>query len=371
MIYTLITSVIGVNPIITISTIYSSFVSFTIVKDFIYLSLLGYALLIAFKGSLWNIGAEGQIYIATIPVVLLTLELFYTIDNVPLYQSIIIVFASIVLATLFGALWGGLAGVIRAYLGVDEVPVTLILNYVAYYAINILVLGPFQGRYVYGYKRTDMVPDAYRLTVGVPIRFTNNPLVDEALKFVREVIMYSWWIIGLALVALFTWYLLNKTSIGLKIKVIGSNPDYLSYAGYDVRKQIVITFMISGGIAGFASALYFLGYLIRLEYPVQYTTGGYGYLAILVTWLSLLEISMIPVSAYVVSCLYNAGYSIATYPEVREALVAAGFGGAELSFRLIMIGSILLSFSVLRFLSDYEVRLILHKKLFYKVGRGG
>ncbi|MGB9828312.1 MAG: ABC transporter permease subunit, partial [Thermosphaera sp.] len=153
LLYTFILAAIGVSPLLTLSIISSSFISSGVIKDFIVLTVLGYALLVAFKGSLWNIGAEGQFYMGAVPVIYLTTVAFYTMGSVSIAQSILVITGSVILAIVFGALWGAIAGAIKAYAGVDEVPVTLILNYIAYYLVNILILGPFQGKYVYGYKR--------------------------------------------------------------------------------------------------------------------------------------------------------------------------------------------------------------------------
>uniref|UniRef100_A0A7C2G0U7 ABC transporter permease n=1 Tax=Thermosphaera aggregans TaxID=54254 RepID=A0A7C2G0U7_9CREN len=358
VLYTLILAAIGVSPVLTLSIISTSFISSGVVKDFIVLTVLGYALLVAFKGSLWNIGAEGQFYMGAVPVIYLTTIAFFTMGNVSIVQSILVIIGSIILAIIFGGLWGAIAGAIKAYAGVDEVPVTLILNYIAYYLVNILILGPFQGKYVYGYKRTDLIPEAYQLGIKIQFASTGNPIIDGVLSYVRELIIHGWWLVGLALVVFLVWWFFNKTSLGLKVKVLGSNPDYLVTAGWDVKKVIIATFAISGAIVGFMSALYLLGYLLRLEYPIEGQTAGYGYLAILVAWLSLLDIALVPVSAYIISSLTNAGIAQSSAPEVKQALTQAGFAGAELSFRWVMIGSILLTYSVLRFLSDYEVRVI-------------
>lgn len=353
ILYTAILAFIGVSPLKTLGIIAGSFTDPSLIKDFILLSLLGYALLVAFKGSLWNIGAEGQFYIAALPVVYVTTVLFYTSSTVNIAQAILIILVSIILAILFGAAWGALAGIIKAYAGVDEVPVTLVMNYIAYFLGNILILGPLMGKYVYGYKRTDMVPEAYRVSVTFPL-----PSTDPFTRLVGELVTRAWWILVLLLVVYLVRWLFNKTTLGLQIKVLGSNPDYLTTIGSDVKKVTVTTFAISGGLVGLVAALYILGYLYRLEYPLEGQTSGYGYIAILVTWLSLLRIELIPVSAYIVSSLFNAGLLQGSDLEVKEALRRSGWAGAELSFRWIMVGSILLTYSVLRFLSEYKVKVV-------------
>lgn len=350
---------IGVNPYYVIESILTTFIFPGIVKDFLILSLLGYALLIAFKGSLWNIGAEGQMHMAIIASVYVTLILFFTLEKtVPIHVSIGVVLLSIVLATIAGALWGGLAGAIKAYTGVDEVPVTLILNYIAYFIGNILVYGPFRGKYVKGYGRTDSLPAPYKLSISVKKTITGDPVMDTLNGYLLEAIIYFSWIIALIIIAIFTYWLFNKSSLGLKIKILGSNPEYLVTIGVDVKRTTVIAFMLSGAIAGLTGALYYHGALWRLEYPLEYQTMGYGYLAILVTWLSMLDMKFIPISAYIVSALIMGSQRVSSLPVVREAFAAIGLGGAEIAFRLLMFGSILLAYSILRFIQDYEIRVV-------------
>lgn len=358
-IFTTFSAFLGINPIFILESIATTFVFPGIIKDFLILTLLGYALLIAFRGSLWNIGAEGQVHMAYLIMVYITVILFYTREKtISLYSSIGIIFLSFMCAIMAGALWGGLAGVIKAYAKIDEVPVTLILNYIAYFIGDILVYGPFRGKYVYGYVRTDILPEPYRIDLRIHIFTTGNPIVDTLLGFIREFITYLVWLIGLLLVIVFVYWLFSKTTIGLRIKILGSNPEYLTTLGYDVNKLTVITFMISGAIAGFTAALYYHGSLLRLGYPLEYQTEGYGYLAVLVTWLSHLDVILVPVSAYIVSSLIIGCQRASALPGVREAFEEMGLGGGEIAFRLLMFGSILLSYSILRFIQEYELRVI-------------
>jgi simple sugar transport system permease protein len=144
----------------------------------------------------------------------------------------------------------------------------------------------------------------------------------------------------------------------LRIKILGSNPDYLVSLGYDVRKTMVLTFMLSGAIAGLTAALYYHGSLYRIEYPLEYNTASYGYLAILVAWLSMLDVYLVPLSAYIVSAVILGSQRVSSLPSVREAFIRLQLGGAEMAFKLLMFGSILLAYSILRFIQDYELKVV-------------
>jgi simple sugar transport system permease protein len=345
-VFTLINWISGADPISTLQLIATSFVSPIVIKDVILLTMLGYALLVSFKAAIWNIGGEGQFFmgaLATVVTILYLLPENPPENQAPLYM-VTGLFFSVVLASLAGAAWAFIAGLIKAYAKLDEVPVTLLLNYIAYYLINYLVYYPLRGRRVYGYVRTDEIPSVYRVNIRLLIPTPEDPITRALVFAVQQVIYYAVWILGALLLAVLTWFILRRTRIGLYIQIHGSNPEYLAALGIDPRKVAISAITLSGLLVGYASAFYTLGDMFRISYPVQEVTGGYGFLAVLVAWLSLLEFKYIPISAYIVSSLRSAGY----------ALQIGGLGAMEQM--LILIGVVLLFSSTLRFLTEYEVK---------------
>ncbi|MEM1913849.1 MAG: hypothetical protein QW067_11985 [Thermofilaceae archaeon] len=345
-VFTLINWISGADPISTLQLIAASFVSPIVIKDVILLTMLGYALLVSFKAAIWNIGGEGQFFmgaLATVVTILYLLPENPPENQAPLYM-VTGLFFSVVLASLAGAAWAFIAGLIKAYAKLDEVPVTLLLNYIAYYLINYLVYYPLRGRRVYGYVRTDEIPSVYRVNIRLLIPTPEDPVTRALVFAVQQVIYYAVWILGALLLAVLTWFILRRTRIGLYIQIHGSNPEYLAALGIDPRKVAISAITLSGLLVGYASAFYTLGDMFRISYPVQEVTGGYGFLAVLVAWLSLLEFKYIPISAYIVSSLRSAGY----------ALQIGGLGAMEQM--LILIGVVLLFSSTLRFLTEYEVK---------------
>lgn len=344
LLYATIMSLFGVSLPDSLTCIARSFVTPSVVKDLFTLSMLGYALLVSFKASIWNIGGEGQFYIAMVPGVIFTLYLFNPESSASI-PSTLPVALSVVAGASIAAAWAALAGAIRAYFKIDEVPVTIIMNYVIYYAVNYLVWGPLKGRRTYGYLRTDEIPEAYRLNVRIHVHGASDPLAGFFLSLARQTAYYSALLAGAIVVALLVWWLLKYTKLGLYITIMGSNPDYLAASGVDTRVLTIAALSLSGALTGFAGCLYLFAELGRLPYELERQTAGYGYLAVLVVWLSSLDPRLVPLSAYVVSALRNAGISIQV----------AGLGGNEQT--LILIGSVLLIYALSRFLVEYEVRL--------------
>ncbi|WFO76322.1 ABC transporter permease [Desulfurococcaceae archaeon MEX13E-LK6-19] len=313
----------GIPPVALFWNIIESFKAPSVVKDFLILSLVGIALLVSFTGAVWNIGGEGQIHMGM--MIGTYIALFTALANIPILAKIVIVIA----AAILGSLWAALAGVLRAYVNIDEVPITLMLNYIAYYILDILVYGPWKGKYTYGYIRTDEIP--YDLWF---VRIKPSTATIEA-------------VILFVLVFAGAWFLLKNTSIGLRIRVLGSNPQILRSAGISVPLTIVIALAISGGIAGIVGAVYLLGDTHRLSYPLEEHTANYGYLGILVAWLSMLDLKAIPVAAYIVSALRNTGIM----------LQIAKLGGIEIM--LIFIGSVLLTYTIVSVMSEYTIKIVL------------
>lgn len=317
----------GISPLALFQNIIVSFKAPVVVKDFLILSLVGIALTISFTGAIWNIGGEGQIHMGM--MIGTYIALFTALANMPILAKIVIVIA----AALLGSLWAALAGVLRAYANIDEVPVTLMLNYIAYYILDILVYGPWRGKYTYGYIRTDEIPYELWFIVMKPSTAT----IEATILFV--------------LVFIGVWFLYKNTNIGLRIRVLGSNPQILRSAGISVPLTIVLALTISGGIAGIVGAIYLLGDTHRLSYPLEAQTANYGYLGILVAWLSMLDLKAIPVAAYIVSALRNTGIM----------LQIAGLGGTEIM--LIFIGSVLLTYTIVSILSEYTIKIVLPRRV--------
>ncbi len=319
----LLYAIVGASPIVTLSCVASSLISPEIILTFLFLTILGVSLLVAFSGSIWNIGAEGQLWLGTAAATYVAL--FTTLPQAPIAAKI----AMVLLAMALGGAWAAIAGVLKAYLNIDEVPVTLIMNYIAYYIINYLVRGPWLGKKTWGYIRTDMIPDQVKFT-----------LIPGSTTISYEVLILA--VLTIAL----TYFMLKYTTLGLRIRILGSNPDALKAAGVNVRMLVIVALAISGAIAGAMGAAQLAGYLHRISYPVESHTANYGYTAILVAWLSMLDIRAIPIAAYIVSALYQAGIS----------MQIAGVSSASATY--VFIGAVLLTFTVLRVFSEYSVKIV-------------
>ena len=160
--------------------------------------------------------------------------------------------AAVVAGLVGGALWGGIAGVLKARTGAHEVIVTIMLNYVAILLLSwLLSLGPFEQKNV-----------ANRI----------SPLVDNNAAFPHLFGVH----IGvlLAFVAAYgVWWLLNRTTLGFSMRAVGSNADAARTAGMNVGMNYTMAMVIAGGLAGLAGVQQVLGDHVQLSTSFGGTVG--------------------------------------------------------------------------------------------------
>ncbi len=270
----------GKNPIQTYKTMFNwAFfnpigLQGTLVK-FVPLSIIGLGLLVAFKMKIWNIGGEGQYHLGAIGATLVALFWF---PHVSIYLLIPIIF---IVGAIAGGLWGAIPGLLKAYLGADEIVATLMLNYIGILFMDYLVYGPWKDPHGYSFPMT--------------ATFTENAKLPIIWGKVH------WGVIIPVLLAFLVWYIFEKTIFGYEIKVIGDNKDAARYAGMDVKKNILMMMIISGMFAGLAGAIQMVGIQYRLQ---PNFSPGYGYTAIIVAWLSRLNPFGVVIVAFLMGGLF-------------------------------------------------------------------
>jgi general nucleoside transport system permease protein len=204
------------------------------------LILTGLAVAFAFRGGLFNIGGQGQYFVGIIVANWVGVS-FATMSTAPH------ILLAVVAATLAGAAWAGIAGVLKATVGAHEVISTIMLNWIAFY-VGYWIFGdggPLQGSTPFVPVSSDVVKSA------------QLPVFWGAQGFQGLDIG-----IFIALGALATfWVLLNRTTLGYEVRAVGFNPDAAAYAGINVKKNIIRAMAISGAFAGLAGAVDMLGYL--------------------------------------------------------------------------------------------------------------
>lgn len=300
-------AVYGVNPLDAFTKIFAGGfgsvygLSETIVK-MLPIGLCALGLTIAYKARVLNIGAEGQLIMGSIAATWVALY-----SNPPPGLAIL---AMLLAGFLTGAIWALIPALLRTKLGVNEVIVTLMMNYVSLNILNYVVTGPWRGVAQWGFPQTDPFPSYARLPLLAGTRIHYYTLI---ILLASTIILYV---------------LINKTTIGYEIKLVGSNPDAAKYAGVSVSRTILLVMLVSGGLAGVAGVGEVAGIQGRL---IRGLSPGYGYTAIIPAWLGGLDPLATLAASFFISGLMVGGDNIQVSLRLPSGLVYL-FNGTILIF---------------------------------------
>lgn len=280
------------------------------------LILTGVACALAFRMHLWNIGAEGQFFLGAWGASAVVL--------VPLLPAgapgFVVIPAMLLAGFLCGALWGLIPGVLKARLGVNEIIVTLMLNYIAIAWNLYWVFGPWSEG---GFQLTKQFPRAAWLP-----RLTDLAELNRAFSGLT---VHLGFLIAIV-VALLVAVVLRRTRWGYEIKLIGDSPRAARYAGIDIARTTIVVFAISGGIAGLAGVSEVAGVVHRLQGAIS---PGYGFTAIIVAYLAKFGPLKVIVAAIAFGALTLAGREIqpAGIPAMVQGILLFSLIASEILLR--------------------------------------
>lgn len=209
----------------------------------------GLSVALGFRVGLFNIGAEGQIYVGAI----FAAYAGYAIKGLPL---IIHLPLALGIGALGGALWGFIPGWLKAKTGGHEVINTIMMNYVAFRLSEWLLRGPMQR------------PDA-----GYPVSPTVEASAQMPQFFQNPIRFHLGFFIALGIAWLVYWFLF-KTKWGFDLRTVGANPHAAQYAGMDIVRSTILTMVLSGALAGLAGANEVLG--VNHHLAIAFS-AGYGF----------------------------------------------------------------------------------------------
>jgi general nucleoside transport system permease protein len=210
------------------------------------LILTGLAVAFAFRCGLFNIGGQGQYILG----VIFAVWVGSSFDGLPAFVHIVV---SILAGILAGAVWAGIAGLMKALAGTNEVISTIMLNWIAIWG----------GVWVFN--------------LGSPLQNDNPAQVDVPVSndIVEAAKLPVFWgdpqlqglhvglFIALAALVVF-WVLLNRTTLGYEVRAVGFSPDAAEASGINVRRNYVLVMAICGGFAGLGGAMDLLGWQFRV-----------------------------------------------------------------------------------------------------------
>ncbi|MEO0567939.1 MAG: ABC transporter permease [Pseudomonadota bacterium] len=253
----------------------------------------GLAVATAFHAMLFNIGGEGQAYIAGLGAALAA----FAVGAAPAIVAIPLAIAG---AALFGAIWGVIPGYLQAKRGSHIVITTIMFNFIAASIMVWLLAGIMlepgqQSPQSVKLPETSHLPKLHDLVALLGVKIASTPLNAS-------------FVIALIALGLF-WVLIWRTRLGYAIRAVGHNPEAAHYAGINVARTIIIAMAIAGAFAGLLATNEIVGVSHRV---ILNYTAGYGFTGIAVALMGRNH----PIGIFLAALLFGALYQ----------------GGAELDF---------------------------------------
>lgn len=201
------------------------------------LIMTGLSVAFAFKTGLFNIGAAGQYTLGAFGGLYCALIL-----NLPWYVCLLA-------SALFGAVWGAIPGVFKAYLNINEVITSIMFNWIGLYMVNEIIYARgtgamYDANNTRTWKVVDRSPDSLIPSGGMAELFhTPSTTISIFLAIAAAILI---------------WVVLEKTTFGYELKAVGLNKNAARYAGINEKKNIILSMTIAGALAGFGAGLLYL-----------------------------------------------------------------------------------------------------------------
>ncbi len=260
----------------------------TIVKA-VPLVITSLGILVAFKMKFWNIGGEGQIMMGAFGASLVAL-------NIPAsFPAPLVLLFMAVSAIFFGGIWAFIPAFFKAKFGTNETIFTLMMNYIGIKWVTYLQYGPWKDPASQGFPKI--------------ANFEPNAVLPSLFG------VHIGWVIALLLVIL-VYIFINHTKKGFEITVVGESLETARYAGMNINSIIITSMLISGGLCGLTGMIQ----ASAIERTLTSTlSGGYGFTAIITTWLGRLSAPIILIVCLAFAILLQGG----AYLQIAMAVPAS------------------------------------------------
>jgi len=221
------------------------------------LLFVGLGICIAFRGGVLNIGGEGQLVAGAVAATVVALSL-------PGLPSWAIIPLCLSVGVLAGAIWGGIPGALKAYLNVNEILSTIMMNMIAVQGMNFLLRGPLMDPIQV--EVGSFIPQTARLprTADLPRLVPTRLHIGAGLAVILALTVY-----------IFLW----RTTIGYRIRAVGLNPNASRVAGIHVKRYMMVSLLLGGALAGLGGSVQVLGLHHRMFTDGSATgfTGSAGF----------------------------------------------------------------------------------------------
>ena len=245
------------------------------------LLMCGLSVLFAYKVGLFNIGAAGQYVVGVAASLYLALAL-----HMPWYVCLIA-------AMVAGALLGAISGLLKSYCNVNEVISCIMLNWISLYGTNLLLNNVKETASPYTFNLVNVNASALIPSMGLSKLFAGNRYVTIAIPIA-------------VIVAIIVWVILEKTKFGYELRATGNNKNAAKYCGMNEKRNIILTMMISGALAGLGAALLYLTGFEQWQCS-QSSVPGMGFNGIAAAFLGGLNPIGTIFSSYFIQHITNGG----------------------------------------------------------------
>ena len=202
------------------------------------LLLVGTGICVAFRAKVINIGGEGQIIAGALLSTMTALA-------VPGLPAVILIPLVLLMGLVGGAIWGGIPGALKAYLGVNEILSTIMLNLVAVQLMNYLLRDP--------------LIDPLQIELGTRIPQTRRLSENADLPILISGTRFHLGVVVALIAAATAWFYLWRTTSGYRLRAVGSSAPAARYAGMPVKRMTMLALTISGALCGLAGAALVFG----------------------------------------------------------------------------------------------------------------
>ncbi|HUP75118.1 MAG TPA: ABC transporter permease [Acidimicrobiales bacterium] len=255
--------------------------------------LAGLAVAIPARAGMVNVGGEGQIIIGAVAAAGVGLAID---QDAP---GALVIVLMLLAAAFAGAIWSGIAGLMRTTLKVPEAITTLLLNYVAFDVMLYLIYDAWKD------------PNG----TGQP---TSRPLAEDAQLAIIFGNRVHLGIIFAGVAAVGIWLALNRTSWGFRLRVVGGNGEAARRAGLPVNRLMLSAMAAGGALGGVAGMVHFAGAEFSLR---QGMMAGFGYIAFLASWLGRHQPLKVVVGSLLLAFLAVGGSSLQIDSDLPAATV--------------------------------------------------
>ncbi len=300
----LIVMSVGQNPLDAVGIMlygafgYGSGFGYTLyyTTDFVF---AGLAVSLAYHAGLFNIGAEGQAYVAGLGVILIALAL-----NGQPWQ--LVVPAMIVVGMAFGAVWGFIPGYLQAKRGSHIVITTILFNFIAVSMMSYIISRILKPANV-GNDESAPIIAASRV-----------PGLKEFIPFFNHSPVNITFIIAV-LALIFVYWLVWRTKFGFALRALGHNPTAANYAGISNEKMIMIVMAMAGALASFVAVNNVGGVQGRL---ILNFVNGAGFVGVAVAFMGKAHPVGVALSALLFGALYQGGQELAfSMPGITKEMI--------------------------------------------------